>query len=164
MIEIRELGTKEIEELVTRLDYGHMACCDGGEPYVVPVHYAYVDGYIYLYTTQGKKSDILAQNPRICLQIEEVEDNQNWSSVIVYGEAQRLADEADRTKAIEAVVRINPTLTPAVAIRWMDNWVRENIEVIYRITPLQMTGRASVARSETHASFVPAKKLDIPRL
>ena len=164
MIEVRELNNKEILELIARLDYGHLACCDGGEPYVVPVHYSYENGYIYIYTTQGKKSEILSKNPRICLQIEDVKDNRDWTSVIIYGEAQELTDESDRAKAIEAVVRVNPTLTPAVSIHWMDNWVRENIEVIYRIVPLETTGREGVARSETNAAFVPSRRSDEPVL
>ena len=160
MIEVRELSNNEIEEFIARLDYGHLACSDGGEPYVVPVHYAYDNGYIYIYTTQGKKSEILSKNPRICLQIEDVKNNQDWTSVIVYGEAQELTNEAERAKAVGEVVRLNPTLTPAVSIHWMDNWVRENIEVVYRIVPLETSGRESVARSETHASFIPPKRSD----
>jgi nitroimidazol reductase NimA-like FMN-containing flavoprotein (pyridoxamine 5'-phosphate oxidase superfamily) len=92
------------------------------------------------------------------LQIEVVRNNADWSSIIIYGEAMQLWDEAERSQALDAVTRVNPTLTPAVSIRWLDNWVRENIEVIFRITPLEMTGRASVTGSETRTPFVPVKK------
>ena len=161
MIEVRELSEKEIVTLISRLDYGHLACCLGDDPYVVPIHYAYQDGYIYLYTTQGKKSEILSKNPRVCLQIEEVKDNNDWSRAIIYGEAQELKEEDERTEAIESLIRANPTLTPAVSIHWMDNWVRENIEVVYRIAALEMTGREAVAGSTTMATFVPTRKPDI---
>jgi len=159
MIEIKELGNREIGELLMRLNYGHLACCDESGPYVVPIHYAYEEPYIFVYTTEGKKSAILEKDPRICLQIEDVRDRRDWSSVIVFGEAERLVDEKERTKAIDAVVKINPTLTPAVSIRWLDNWVRENIEAVYRIIPTEMTGRASVAGSETRAAFAPRKQV-----
>jgi nitroimidazol reductase NimA-like FMN-containing flavoprotein (pyridoxamine 5'-phosphate oxidase superfamily) len=158
MIEVRDLDQDEIEQLLLRLNYGHLACTDGLEPYVVPIHYAYDEPYIYIYTTEGKKSGLIERNPRVCLQIEEVVDGSNWQSVIVQGEAEHLTDEVERTNALKAVVRMNPTLTPAVSIRWMDNWVRENIEVVLRIVPIEMTGRASVDRSETRAQFVPAGK------
>jgi nitroimidazol reductase NimA-like FMN-containing flavoprotein (pyridoxamine 5'-phosphate oxidase superfamily) len=125
----------------------------------MPVHYAYEPPYIYVYTTEGKKSEILARNPRVCLQIEEVKDNRDWKSVIVQGEAEQLMDESDRTRALEAVLKVNPSLTPAVSIHWMDSWVRENIEVIYRIVPLEMSGRASVAKSDSRAPFVPQRKV-----
>jgi nitroimidazol reductase NimA-like FMN-containing flavoprotein (pyridoxamine 5'-phosphate oxidase superfamily) len=158
MIEVRELDNQEIEDMLTRLNYGHLACADGNEPYVVPIHYAYDSPYIYIYTTEGKKSECIARNPRVCLQIEDVRDNRNWQSVIVQGEAEHLTEEKERSRALNAVVRINPTLTPAVSIRWMDNWVRENVEVIYRIVPIETTGRASVDRSETSGQFIPADR------
>ena len=32
---------------------------------------------------------------------------------------------------------------PAMSIRWTDNWIRENKEVVYRIDPTEMSGRAA---------------------
>jgi nitroimidazol reductase NimA-like FMN-containing flavoprotein (pyridoxamine 5'-phosphate oxidase superfamily) len=154
MIEVRELSEQEIEQFVQQNNYGHLALCDGGQPYVVPIHYAASEDYVYIYTTEGKKTAIVKRNPRVCLQIEDVRNNQDWVSVVVYGEAMQLRDEVERAEAIKAISKVNPTLTPAVSIHWMDNWVRENIEVIYRITPLETTGRASVDRSRTDAAFI----------
>lgn len=150
MIEVLDLSNSEISEILARVGYGHLACCRDGKPYVVPVHYGFSDGKIYLYTTEGKKADIIAQNPAVCLQVEEVANNRNWKSVIVDGEAVRLYRGEERDKAIEAVVAVNPTLTPAVSIRWLDDWVRENIEVIYRIDAIATSGRRSLDRSEHH--------------
>ena len=157
MIEVEELGNEQVEELLHRVQYGHLACADGDKPYVVPVHFAYDPPYIYVYTTEGKKSEIIDKNPKVCLQLEDVKDNSNWLSVIVDGEAEALLSEPERERARTAIARVNPTLTPAVSVRWMDNWVRENIEVIYRITPIETSGRASVAGSRTTAPFVPSK-------
>ena len=157
MIEIRDLNDREIHKFIDSKTYGHLGCCDQGQPYVVPVHFAFKDDYFFIYTTQGKKTEIISRNPRVCLQIEAVEANTDWTSVIVFGEAQELVDESERSAAIAAVAKVNPTLTPAVSIHWMDNWVRENIEVIYRLVPLEMTGRASVPKSETPAQFISSK-------
>jgi nitroimidazol reductase NimA-like FMN-containing flavoprotein (pyridoxamine 5'-phosphate oxidase superfamily) len=106
----------------------------------------------------GKKTEIIADNPKICLQVEKVADIRSWQSVIVYGTAEELADEPARAEALKAIVAVNPTLTPAVSIRWMDSWVRENIEVIYRVTPSLMTGRATVKRPEMRAAIIPGEK------
>ena len=157
MIEIQELNTSAIDKFLEKKDYGHLACSLNDEPYVVPIHFAYSKPFVYVYTTEGKKSEILAQNPRVCLQIENVEDNSNWTSVIIYGEAERLTQQDLKAEAIEAVVGVNPTLTPAVSVRWMDNWVRENIEAIYRIIPTQMTGRATLNRGVSQSRVVPKK-------
>ena len=145
MIEVKELSEKEIAGFLKRTGYGHIACCRDGEPYVVPVHFAYDDGDIYVYTTEGKKYEIIKENPRVCLQAEEVADNENWQSVIVDGEAEQITDDAERERAMQLITAVNPKLTPAVSIHWMDSWVRENIEVIYRIRPTRTSGRRSAA-------------------
>ncbi len=149
MIEVVDLSESEITDLLKRVGYGHLACCKEGKPYVVPVHYAFEDGGIYIYTTEGKKADIIAVNPAVCLQVERVVDNRNWESVIVEGIAAKLPRGAERDKALESVVAVNPTLTPAVSIRWLDEWVKENIEVIYRVTPTTTSGRRSLDRAGT---------------
>jgi uncharacterized protein len=145
MIEIEELSDGEIVKLLERVGYGHLACSREDQPYVVPVHFAYIDGVIYIYTTEGKKSEFIGANPSVCLQAEDVIDDQHWQSVIVDGTAVRVTKEAERDKAFRMIVGINPTLTPAVSIHWLDDWVRENIEVIYRIQPKSMSGRQTAA-------------------
>jgi uncharacterized protein len=147
MIEIEELSDAEIIEVITRLDYGHLACCRDDLPYVIPVHFAYDAGHIYLYTTEGKKADIIRANPNICLQAEEVTDNFHWQSVIVDGVAKQIKSGPEFDRALELIVAINPTLTPAVSIRWMDDWVRENIEVVYLVAPTKLSGRRTVDRT-----------------
>ena len=146
MIQVEELSDAEINEILDRVGYGHLACSRDNQPYVVPVHYAYADGKVFIYTTEGKKFEIIKTNPNVCLQVEEVTDNQHWQSVIVDGIAEQITDK-EREKALKIIVEANPTLTPAMSIRWMDNWVRENIAVVYRVTPTSVTGRRTVNRS-----------------
>ena len=162
MIEVQEMDDKQIEELLHRVHYGHLACTDGKRPYLVPIHFAYSPPFVFIYTTEGKKSEIIRRNPHVCLQLEEVKDNTNWSSVILDGDAEELTDNTLREEAINAIAQVNPTLTPAVSIHWMDNWVRENIEVIYRITIRERSGRASVSRRDSRATFTPSKKSRSP--
>jgi nitroimidazol reductase NimA-like FMN-containing flavoprotein (pyridoxamine 5'-phosphate oxidase superfamily) len=149
MIEVLDLSDSEITEVLERVGYAHLACCVDGKPYVVPVHYGFSEGNIFIYTTEGKKADIIAKNAAVCLQIEDVVDNRNWKSVIVDGEAVKLERGEERDRALNAVVAVNPTLTPAVSIRWLDEWVRENVEVIYRIDVKATSGRRSLDRSSS---------------
>lgn len=155
MIEIRDLGDDEILEVIGRNSYAHLACARNNVPYVVPIHYGYEEPYIYIFTTQGKKTEIISVNPHVCLQIEEVTDGKHWTSVVVNGEADEIMAEDERDEALRLITKTNPELTPAISIRWMDSWIRENISVIYRITPMTMTGRASVEGSEIKTPFVP---------
>jgi len=146
MLEIQDLSESEITEILARVGYGHLACSRDDRPYVVPIQYVYEDGEIFIYTTEGKKFDIISRNPRVCLQVEEVIDHKQWQSVIVDGIAEQLASGDAQDRALKLILRDNPTLTPAVSIRWLDSWVRENREVIYRITIKETSGRRAVDR------------------
>lgn len=148
MIEIEEMNDRDVRATIARLGYGHLACCRNDHPYVVPIHFAYDGEFAFVYTTEGKKAEIIRVNPEVCLQAEEVVNNENWTSVMIIGDAEQLTEEADRRHALDLIVKVNPKLTPAVSIRWMDSWVRENVEVIYRIKPRMMTGRRTVKRDK----------------
>jgi uncharacterized protein len=131
------------------------SCCRNEIPYVVPVHYAVKDGVIFVYTTEGKKTDIINQNPHVCLQIEDVADNRHWTSVIVDGVATQVSAPEERDLAIKLITQANPTLTPAISVHWKDLWVKENREVVYRIVPTATSGRAA---GHQPGSFVPLKR------
>ncbi len=159
MVEIVEMGNSEIEQLLNRSAYGHIACSLNDHPYVVPIHFSYEAPFVYIYTTEGKKSEIMRANPEVCLQTEEVDSNETWKSVIVIGDAEEIVDRDERESAMEVIRKRNPELTPAISVRWMDNWVRENIEVIFRIIPKTKTGRATVKRLRSRdAIFTGSKK------
>lgn len=147
MVEIEEMNDDEIRETLARLNYAHLACSKDDLPYVVPVHYAFDGEHIFIYTTEGKKAEMLRANPELCLQAEEVTDKEHWVSVIAFGRVEQLVDEDERNAALEKILEVNPRLTPAVSIRWMDSWVRQNVEVIYRVRPRKMTGRRTVSRT-----------------
>lgn len=160
MIEIEEMRESEARELLGRLNYAHLAVARDNIPYVVPVHYAFDGESLFIYTTEGKKADIIRVNPEVCMQAEDVEDNENWKSVMVAGTAEQLSNEDERQKALDLILKINPKLTPAISIRWMDSWVRENIEVIYRITPRSITGRRTIKRSRPSNATLGKPKTD----
>lgn len=143
MIEVKTMTSNEVEDFLNRVNYGHLGCSSDNHPYVLPIHFAYDRQTIYIYTTEGKKSEMIDSNSEICLQVEEVVDNENWVSVIVVGDAKRLANAADREEAYASIAATNPTLTPALSYRWLDNWVRENkdAEVVYRIDRKTTSGR-----------------------
>lgn len=144
MIEVEEMTQKDIEKVLETIRFGHLGCSVDDVPYVVPIHYAYQKPDLYIYTTEGKKFEMISQNPAVCLQVEDIVDGTEWKSVIITGEAEQVTDIKERERIVDLIKRSNPTLTPAISIRWMDNWIRENREVVYRIIPKSMTGRSSL--------------------
>jgi uncharacterized protein len=144
MIQVEEMNDKDIKILLARVGYGHLGLVRDTHPYVVPIHYAYDEPHIYIYTTEGKKTEIIEKNPEVCLQVEDVTDEKHWRSAIVTGDAVQLTDKEEISRAMDFIRATNPKLTPALSIHWMDDWIRANIQVVYRITPIMITGRATV--------------------
>ena len=146
MVEVEEMSDADSKKLLQRAGYGHLGMVSGTRPYVVPIHYAYDEPHVYIFTTEGKKTEIIETNAEVCLQVEDVTDGKNWQSVIIVGDAVRLTASEEIKQAMDFILAANPKLTPALNIRWMDDWVRTNVEVVYRITPTTMTGRTTVDR------------------
>lgn len=156
MLEILEMPHDQIDDVLTNVGYGHFACSSDDQPYVLPINYAYKKPHVYIYTTAGLKSEIIERNPLVCLQVEEFLPDGNWRSVVVTGKATLLKDPAEREKAVGIIRSSNPTLMPALALKWRDNWIRENIEVVYRIDDVSLTGLRSGSVQMAAAAARPA--------
>src|SRR5688500_83538 len=113
MLEIKDVTPGEMDDLLDRVRYGHLGCARNNHPYVVPVHFALDEHTVYIFTTEGKKSEMIDSNSEVCLQVEEVVDDENWSSVVIVGDAEKLTKGAERDKAFAAISVANPTMTPA---------------------------------------------------
>ncbi len=146
MVQVEEMSSEDCKNLLQRINYGHFGVSRESVPYVVPLHYAYDLHDIFIFTTEGKKTDIINENPQVCLQVEEIIDEKQWQSVIVTGEALRLTNEKEYKHAMNFILAENPKLTPALSIHWMDQWIRANVQAVYKIMPTLMTGRTTVDR------------------
>ena len=60
-----------IEEILTGSQICRLGLVENGEAYIVPVNYAYSEGYIYAHSaSEGRKVEILKRNPVITFEIE----------------------------------------------------------------------------------------------
>jgi uncharacterized protein len=144
MLDIDEMSSKEIYELLRKIGYGHLGFIHEGKPYVMPMHY-YLEGEeIYMFTTEGMKTHDIDASPEICLQVEEViNDPLHWLSVIVAGQAKRLTEKVEIERVRKLIKEVNPTLSPAVNRTWIDSWGRAEVVAIYRVYPSEMSGRTT---------------------
>jgi len=93
---IGKLNASQIDELLKKHFVGRIGCQDGDEVFIVPVSYAYDGKYIYVRSFEGKKIDMMRNNPNVCFEVDEVKDFINWRSVILWGVYQELFDERSR--------------------------------------------------------------------
>ena len=144
MLKVEDMPLTEMQELLRKVGYGHLACAREGRPYVVPMHYAYDSRNLYFFTTEGMKTNYLTANDEVCLQVEEVQDHSHWRSVMVTGRAERLTKTEDLEHAMQLITASNPTLTPAISRTQLDAWGRANQIALYRIRPEIIDGRKTI--------------------
>ena len=144
MVKVEEMSRGEIRALLQKSDFGHLACARDNRPYVVPIHFVYDEPNIYILTTKGMKTEIIDDNPEVCLQVEEVTDTRHWQSVIITGRASQLTGDDNRFFARNFTKEINPARVPVLHEVWMGPKNRRNVSVIYRIHPDFISGRKTV--------------------
>jgi len=155
MIEILEMRRAEIDDVVKRVRYGHLACSRDDQPYITPIYYSYDGSEIFIYTTAGRKTEIIMDNPKVCLQVEEIFAEGGWRSVIITGNARQITDPEERERVIALIRETNPQLLPALAIKWANDWIRKNVEVVFAINILSVAGRFTSDVKITAASVRP---------
>jgi nitroimidazol reductase NimA-like FMN-containing flavoprotein (pyridoxamine 5'-phosphate oxidase superfamily) len=92
----RELSRDEIDEFLRGQRIARLGCHAGGVTYVVPLIYAYEDGAVVAVTTEGRKTAMLRENARVCVEVDEydADGKGSWRSVIAYGTSEELSGGA----------------------------------------------------------------------
>jgi uncharacterized protein len=92
----RELSAPEIEAFLRDQRVARLGCHAGGETYVVPLIYAYDDGFVVAVTTEGRKVAMLRENPRVCVEVDEYDTDGrgSWRSVVAQGTSEELSGDA----------------------------------------------------------------------
>lgn len=136
----RTLTDAEARKLIAGGKVGRLGCIANGEPYVVPINYLYWDDSIYSHSLPGQKIEALRAQPRACFQIDEIQDDFAWQSVIAYGDFEEIRVPSDRTLVLNKLLARFPQLTPVESVMARDGGSPENI--VFRIRLDRVTGVA----------------------
>jgi len=92
----RELSRREIDEFLRGQRIARLGCHADGLTYVVPLIYAYEDDAVIAVTTDGRKTAMLRENPRVCVEVDEYDSDGkgSWRSVIAHGTSEELDGDA----------------------------------------------------------------------
>ena len=134
----RMLSEMEARNLIAGGRIGRLGCVANGEPYVVPINYVFEDGSIYSHSLPGRKIDALRANPRSCLQLDEIENNFEWRSVIAYGNFEEIRIPSDRSSILSKLLGRFPQLTPVESVMARDAGAPDS--VVFRIIVDRITG------------------------
>lgn len=130
------------EELFARIGYVDA----DGLPAIAPISYAYDGRSIYGYSLFGTKIAEMSAHPKVCVEIDRVDDAATWRSVVLRGTFEPL----EGLEAMEAVERISERLrtvaaaTGAPPAAWRTYVMRAGGDgIAYRIRITEKHGRYS---------------------
>jgi nitroimidazol reductase NimA-like FMN-containing flavoprotein (pyridoxamine 5'-phosphate oxidase superfamily) len=143
---VRELNRQECERLLARLSFGRLACVRENRPYVIPTYFAAEPGRIYGFATMGQKIEWMRLNSHVCLEVDEVLSQNEWSSVIVQGHYEEFPDTPEYA---EARRRAQSRLENVRSLWWQTGFAAaqtrqrfdRDITVFYCIHVEEITGR-----------------------
>ncbi len=105
---------QHIKSILEKNQILHMGLVDGDEPYVLPMNYGlFMDGdkcvFYFHSSKEGRKLDILARNPKVCLETshlrpkplgQENTHGQSYQCVIATGKVAMVDDVNEKIAAI----------------------------------------------------------------
>lgn len=150
------LDATQMEQLLKRQLLGRLGCHVNGLTYVVPLSYAYKDGYIYCYTQEGLKIFMLRKNKKLCFQVDDTKDLSNWQSVICWGEFEELTNNEARREALSLLNSRNFPVVTTQKMRINPEWPFEDSSmeqlkgIFFRIKIEDQTGRYEKADEAVH--------------
>jgi len=156
---IHEMSEFECRQALEQSSVGRLSCARDNQPYVVPVHFAFDDDHLYGFTTLGQKIEWMRSNPLVCFEIDEAVNDQQWTSIIVFGRYEELPDtpkyDAARKRALAFLQKRAMWWEPAYISQEHRDQPHSLTPVFYRIRIDKMTGhRATLDASEAVARTV----------
>jgi nitroimidazol reductase NimA-like FMN-containing flavoprotein (pyridoxamine 5'-phosphate oxidase superfamily) len=135
----RELSHSEIDAFLREQRIVRLGCNAGSATYVVPLIYAYEDGAVVAVTTEGRKTAMLRENPRVCVEVDEydADGRGSWRSVIAEGTYEELTGDA-----IESALALLRERFARTAGRVAEQRPLGPNVVVLRITLNEVSGRA----------------------
>lgn len=115
-----------------------LGCIVNGEPYVIPINCLLDGDYLYSHSLPGLKITGLRENPRACVQVDQIESDLHWQSAIVFGRYEEVTRSNERAEILAKLLRKFPMLTPVESAIAIDGAVAEVI--VFRIRIERVTG------------------------
>jgi nitroimidazol reductase NimA-like FMN-containing flavoprotein (pyridoxamine 5'-phosphate oxidase superfamily) len=125
-------------ELIRAGKIGRLGCVDEDGPYVVPINYLLEGGEIYSHALPGKKINAMRIDPRVCLQVDHIQDDLHWSSAIAFGKFEEIRSPQSRRAVLSKLVSGFPKMTPVETMIVQDAAAPDS--VVFKIVVERITG------------------------
>lgn len=135
---MKMLSNAEARRLFDVARVARLGCVVNGEPYVIPIN-CFLDGeYLYSHSLPGLKINGLRENPRACVQVDDIESDLQWRSSIAFGRYEEIRKPNERAEVLGRLLHKFPLLTPVESSIVIDGDVAEVI--VFKIHIERLTG------------------------
>ena len=135
---MKTLNNEEARRLLQTARVARLGCVVNGEPYVVPLNCHLEGDYLYSHSLPGRKISSLRENPKACVQVDEIEGDLQWRSAIAFGRYEEITRPDERADTLNKLLHRFPMLTPVESTIAMDGSAAEVI--VFRIRIERLTG------------------------
>src|SRR5690606_9721276 len=146
---IKDLTDAQIDHLLRTQSSGRLGCRKGEDLYIVPLSYVYDGEYVYAHSKEGTKISLMREQPKVCFQVDEIQNSNNWWSVIVWAEYEELHQEPLKSKAAKlindrfAAFSSSQAVHPNPPAPHMTGFVKKAAQpIIFRLKILSKSGRS----------------------
>ena len=115
-----------------------LGCIVNGEPYVVPINCHLHDDCLYSHSLYGLKIAGLRENPRACVQVDEIESDLHWKSAMAFGRFEEITRPTERGEVLTKLLHRFPLMTPVESALAIDGSAPEVI--VFKIRIERITG------------------------
>lgn len=135
---ITTLNDSQARKLLQTARVARLGCIVNGGPYITPINYNFEDDCVYSHSLAGLKIAALRDNPRACVQVDEVESDLRWRSVLAFGNFEEIVRPSERKQILSKLLKRFPMLTPVESAIAEDGCSLEVI--VFRIRLDRLTG------------------------
>jgi nitroimidazol reductase NimA-like FMN-containing flavoprotein (pyridoxamine 5'-phosphate oxidase superfamily) len=135
---MKTLSNEDARRLFQSARVVRLGCVVNGDPYVVPINCHLEGDYLYSHSLSGMKIAGLRENPRACVQVDEIESDLRWRSAIAFGDYEEITRPNERADILNKLLHRFPMLTPVESAIAVDGSTPEVI--VFRIKIERLTG------------------------
>ena len=107
-MQVHELTHAECEDILSRIQIGHLACSRDDQPYIVPIHFSFNADASCLYAISplGQKIVLMRENPKVCVEVDDIVSRRIWTTVLAFGRYEEVTREPQDAEARRQAERL----------------------------------------------------------
>lgn len=148
IIMLGTLSKTQIDHVLDSQVIGRIGCYADGKVLVVPVTYAYDGECIYAHSKEGMKIKMMRKNPKVCFEVDVMDNMANWRSVILWGEYEEMKGKVLQGNGMKIITERLMPLIASETLRSDEHHSmrpqmveKEQKAIVYRIKITESTGR-----------------------